>query len=83
LDRTKKYDAPMNIDRRSASTHWRKSNMGKDKSDPAESALEIERLRAMHHETTDPMAARLLGDVLSELEAAFPAEKDASDEPTP
>ena len=57
--------------------------MGKDKSDPAERALEIERLRAMHQETTDPMAALLLGDVLSELEAAFPPEKDASEKPTP
>ena len=57
--------------------------MGIDKPDPAERALQIERLRAMYQETTDPMAARLLGDVLSELEAAFPAEKDAGDKPTP
>lgn len=55
--------------------------MGKDKSDPDETALQPERLRAMHKETTDPMAALLLGDVLSELEAAFPPANGVSDEP--
>jgi len=28
-----------------------------------ESALQLERLRAMHHETTDPMAGKLLGEI--------------------
>lgn len=55
--------------------------MGKDKSDPDETALQLERLRAMHMETTDPMAALLLGVVLSELEAAFPPANGVRDEP--
>lgn len=55
--------------------------MGKDKSDRKESSVELERLRVMHQETTDPMASRLLGDILSEMEAAFPSTKGDTDEP--
>lgn len=55
--------------------------MGKD---PNESALQLERLRAMHQETTDPMAARLLADILSEMEAAaVRSKKDADNNPRP
>jgi hypothetical protein len=45
--------------------------MSKSKADRKEGLLEFERLRAMHQETTDPMAARLLGDILTEMEAIF------------
>jgi hypothetical protein len=45
--------------------------MSKSKADRTEGLLEFERLRAMHQETTDPMAARLLGDILTEMEAVF------------
>ena len=55
--------------------------MAKRNADTKEDALEVERLRAMHNETTDPMAARLLGDILTELETAFGAnQKTAADE---
>ena len=49
--------------------------MGQDNPDRAETARQLERLRAMHQETTDPLAARLLGEVLSEMEAALAPEK--------
>lgn len=55
--------------------------MGENKSDPSESARRLEQFRAMHHETTDPMAARLLGDIVSELEATSPTEKSNGEEP--
>ncbi len=45
--------------------------MSNSKADRKEGLMEFERLRAMHEETTDPMAARLLGDILTEMEAIF------------
>ena len=57
--------------------------MGGSKPDLTEDALQLERLRAIHHETTDPMAARLLGDILTKFEATvgFGQKIAADDEP--
>jgi hypothetical protein len=43
--------------------------------DPADREQELRRLRAMQEETTDPMAARLLTDIVDEMEAELSAEQ--------
>jgi hypothetical protein len=43
----------------------------------AERQAALKRFRMMREETTDPLAVRLMGDIISELE------KEASTEPSP
>ena len=43
--------------------------------DRKERELELERYRALQHETTDPMAARLLDEIVNEMEAELKADK--------
>ena len=44
-----------------------------DENDETERQAALERFRMMREETTDPLAARLIGDIINELEAGTKA----------
>jgi hypothetical protein len=50
--------------------------------DRAEQQLELERFRAIQRETTDPLAVRLITEIVAEIEEALEADNQSGTKPT-
>jgi hypothetical protein len=50
--------------------------------DRAEQQLELERFRAIQRETTDPLAVRLITEIVTEIEEALEVDNQSCTKPT-
>ena len=55
--------------------------MSKGTRERADHELELQRYRMLQHETTDPLAMRLLDEIVSELEADLKADNGDGKDP--